>query len=233
MATRITVSAAPRTQEVKAKVLRRQDKVPAVLYGHDYASQTLQFDYLSAVRLVQQAGTSQLVMLNVEGDDQEHMVLIRQIQRDPVTEAIIHLDLYRLVAGVAVTTEVPVVQRGVAPVIESLGGIVNQLLDTIEIECMPQDMPQHLELDVSSLVDFSSFLTVADIDVPDGVRILVSPDTELIRVLMPRSEEELEEAATIAVEEVEVVGEEEGVEIEGEEIDAGEIAEEPEASEGE
>jgi large subunit ribosomal protein L25 len=210
MATRIGISATPRTQEVKAKELRRQDKVPAVLYGRDYASRALQFDYLAALRVVQQAGTSQLVMLDVEGDDQEHMVLIRQIQRDPVTEAIIHLDLYRLVAGVAVTTEVPVVQRGIAPVIERLGGIVNQLLDTLEIECLPNNIPQHLELDVSGLVDFNSFLTVADIEVPEGVEILVSPDTELIRVLMPRSEEELEEAATISVKDVEVIGEEEG-----------------------
>ncbi len=233
MATRIAVSATPRTQEVKAKELRRQDKVPAVLYGRDYASRALQFDYLSALRVVQQAGTSQLVMLDVEGDNQEHMVLIRQIQRDPVTEAILHLDLYRLVAGVLVTTEVPVVQRGIAPVIESLGGIVNQLLDTVEIECLPKDMPQYLELDVSGLVDFNSFLTVADIEVPEGVELLVSPDTELIRVLTPRSEEELEEAATISVEEVEVVGEEEGVEVEGEEIEAEDIAEESEAPEAE
>lgn len=233
MATRIAVSATPRTQEVKAKELRRQDKVPAVLYGRDYASRALQFDYLSALRVVQQAGTSQLVMLDVEGDNQEHMVLIRQIQRDPVTEAILHLDLYRLVAGVSVTTEVPVVQRGIAPVIESLGGIVNQLLDTVEIECLPKDMPQYLELDVSGLVDFNSFLTVADIEVPEGVELLVSPDTELIRVLTPRSEEELEEAATISVEEVEVVGEEEGVEVEGEEIEAEDIAEESEAPEAE
>ena len=228
MATRIGISATPRTQEVKAKELRRQDKVPAVLYGRDYASRALQFDYLAALRVVQQAGTSQLVMLDVEGDDQEHMVLIRQIQRDPVTEAIIHLDLYRLVAGVALTTEVPVVQRGVAPVVESLGGIVNQLLDTLEIECMPNNMPQYLELDVSGLVDFSSVLTVADIAVPEGVEILVSPDIELIRVLTPRSEEELEEAATISVEEVEVVGE-----AEGEEIEAEDIAEEAEAPEEE
>jgi large subunit ribosomal protein L25 len=229
MATRIGISATPRTQEVKAKELRRQDKVPAVLYGRDYASRALQFDYLAALRVVQQAGTSQLVMLDVEGDDQEHMVLIRQIQRDPVTEAILHLDLYRLVAGVAVTTEVPVVQRGVAPVIESLGGIVNQLLDTLEIECMPSNMPQYLELDVSGLVDFSSFLTVADIEVPEGVEILVAPDTELIRVLTPRSEEELEEAATISVEE----GEEEVVEVEDEEIEGEDIAEEAETPEAE
>jgi large subunit ribosomal protein L25 len=229
MATRIGISATPRTQEVKAKDLRRQDKVPAVLYGRDYASRALQFDYLAALRVVQQAGTSQLVMLDVEGDDQEHMVLIRQIQRDPVTEAILHLDLYRLVAGVAVTTEVPVVQRGVAPVIESLGGIVNQLLDTLEIECMPNNMPQYLELDVSGLVDFSSFLTVADIEVPEGVEILVAPDTELIRVLTPRSEEELEEAATISVEE----GEEEVVEVEDEEIEGEDIAEEAETPEAE
>ncbi len=228
MARRIAVSAALRSQDIKAKVLRRQDKVPAVLYGRDYASRALQFDYLAALRVVQQAGTSQLVMLDVEGDEQEHMVLIRQIQRDPVTEAIVHLDLYRLVAGVALTTEVPVVQRGVAPVVESLGGIVNQLLDTLEIECMPNNMPQYLELDVSGLVDFSSVLTVADIAVPEGVEILVSPDIELIRVLTPRSEEELEEAATISVEEVEVVGE-----AEGEEIEAEDIAEEAEAPEAE
>jgi large subunit ribosomal protein L25 len=233
MATRIAISATPRTQEVKAKVLRRQDKVPAVLYGRDYASRALQCDYLSAVRVVQQAGTSQLVMLDIEGDSQEHMVLIRQIQRDPVTEAILHLDLYRLVAGVSVTTEVPLVQRGVAPVIESLGGIVNQLLDTLEIECLPNNIPQHLELDVTGLVDFNSFLTVADIEVPEGVEILVSPDTELIRVLTPRSEEELEAAATVSVEEVEVIGEEEGVEVEGEEAEAEDTAAEAEAPEAE
>jgi len=229
MASSIALQGAPRIMSLKAKALRREGKVPAVLYGNDFASQNLQFDYLTIARVVQMAGTSRLVSLTIEGDDVEHTVLIREVQREPVSDAITHLDLYRLVAGVAISTEIPVVQVGVAPIIESMGGIVNQLMDTVEIECMPRDMPESLKVDVTSLDDFASFLTVDDLVVPPGVEVLLPGDTMLVRVLAPRSEEELEELAP-EVPELEVEGEEGAEVIEGEGEDL-EGEPEPEAAE--
>jgi large subunit ribosomal protein L25 len=200
MASRIAMNGQPRTGQVKPRELRRQQRVPAIMYGHGFPSRKLQFDYLSAVRVIREAGTSRLVELDIDGEDESHTVLIREVQRDPVSDVIIHLDLYRLVEGVAITTEVPVVQRGEAPVVESMGGIVNQLLDSIEIEVLPKDMPESISFDASALVDFDSFLTVGDLQIPEGVRVMVPDDTEVVRVVTPRSEEELE--AAMAVEEL-------------------------------
>ncbi|MBC7235742.1 MAG: 50S ribosomal protein L25 [Chloroflexi bacterium] len=195
MAAKISISVARRAEGVKARALRRQKIVPAIMYGHSFEPCTLQLDYLTAQRVVEQAGTSHLVNLSIQGENGEHMVLIREVQRDPVTDFITHLDFYRLVAGEMVTTEVPIALIGEAPAVEDRGGTLNQLLDAVEIECLPSDIPEALELDVSGLVDFDSSLTVADLRVPQGVKVLLPADTELVRVLAPRLEEEIEAPA--------------------------------------
>ena len=124
------------------------------------------------------------------------MALFRDVQRDPVSRAILHVDLYSVVAGQVITSTVPIVLVGEAPV--TLEGMsVTQLVSELDIECLPQDLPSAIVVDVSVLVDESSAVAFEDLDIPLGVTVLEPPESDIVRVHVPRAveeEEEVEEA---------------------------------------
>lgn len=193
MAITISLTAQLRDASIKPKALRRSGAVPAVIYGHGFDPQHLQFEYRTIDSVVRQAGQSHLVSLGVEGGE-DHTVLIREVQRDPLKDRIIHVDLYRVLAGEEITGEVPLVQRGESPAVE-LGGIVNQILGSLEIECLPKDLPEAIEIDLSRLVRMGSHLTVADLSIPEGVKVLTPADSQVIGIIAPRGLEEEEAEA--------------------------------------
>jgi len=202
MATMISLAGKPRDVGMKPKALRRADVVPGILYGHNYAPKAVQFEYLPLARTILQAGTSHFVSLTIEGEAEAQRVLIRDVQRNPVTSRITHVDLLAVMAGEKLRSEVPLVQQGVAPAAQ-LGGIIVQLLDSLEVECLPEDMPEAIHIDLSRLTDLHSHLSVADLEVPERVTVLVSPDTDVVQVSVPRAvaaEEEEAQASTEAAE---------------------------------
>jgi large subunit ribosomal protein L25 len=194
MTTSITLTAQSRDNTVTPKALRRSQTIPGVVYGHGFAAQSLQFPYLPLARALQRAGTSQMIMLSIEGQAEAQATLVRDIQRDPITGQITHVDLYALVAGEKVRIQVPIVQRGRAPV-EEAGGIIVQILESLEVECLPQDMPEAIEVDLSTLTDMGSRVTVADLPIPPGVTLLSDLDLGVIHVGVPRKLVEEEAAA--------------------------------------
>jgi large subunit ribosomal protein L25 len=133
------------------------------------------------------------------------------VQRDPVTSRLLHIDLYRTQAGEAVRLTVPLVHVGEAPVVE-VGGVVLSLLDELEIECLPRDVPEAIHVDLSSLVDMQSVITVADLAIPEGVTVLTDPETDVVRVSLPTKMEEVVEAGAEEVEGAEGPEETEGSE---------------------
>jgi large subunit ribosomal protein L25 len=212
MANTISLAAQPRDTDVKAKALRRAGIVPGVLYGPGFETQSLQFDYRALQRVVHEAGLSRLVSLPIKGKKKPETVLIREVQRDPVTDQILHIDMYRIIADQTLTTTVPLVQQGVSPAVE-LGGVVALRLEVLDIECLPGDLPDMIAVDLTTLEDVGARLTVADLPIPSGVTVLTPPDTDVVRIIAPRAEE---------------VEEEVEVEIEGEEIEGEAPAEEGE-----
>ncbi|MHB0859419.1 MAG: 50S ribosomal protein L25 [Anaerolineae bacterium] len=208
MAATITLAGTSRADNKTARALRREAIVPGVVYGHRFEAKSVQFDYAAIERVVNSAGTSQAVALSVGEDVAEQTVLIRDVQRDPVTRRILHVDLYALVAGEKLRTSIPLVQHGVAPAVE-LGGVVMQALEQLDIECVPADMPQSISVDLAALTSLTSHIAVADLDIPSGVTVLVAPETVVASITIPRglAEEEAaeaeEEAAAEAVESAE------------------------------
>lgn len=189
MAATITLAANSRDNSKTARALRREAIVPGVVYGHRFEAKSVQFDYAAVARVIAAAGTSHMVTLSIDGDAAGQTVLIREVQRDPVTRRLLHVDLYALVAGEKVRTAVPLVHQGEAPVVE-LGGSVMQSLEQLEIECVPADMPASIAVDLSALVDFSSHITVADLAIPAGVTVLDPAETIVASVTAVRVEEE-------------------------------------------
>jgi len=178
-----------------------------VLYGHRFEPTKLQFAYQSLARVVSEAGFSHFVGVQVDGGD-THDALLREVQRDPVTERILHVDLYRVLADEKLHSAVPLRLVGHAPAVEE-GGVMAQLLDTLEVECFPRDLPEVINVDVSQLVDLPSHLTVADIAIPDGVEVLTDDETVAVQVSVPRAvvEEEAAEEELVLGEAAETEGE--------------------------
>ncbi|MFO7916510.1 MAG: 50S ribosomal protein L25 [Anaerolineae bacterium] len=232
MAERIELAGELRDGREKAKALRRQKIVPGVLYGRDFNSLSVKFNNQSINEVIHKAGTSRLISLEIDGDGDSHTALIRDIQRDPVTSDVLHVDLYRVVEGQTITNLVPITTYGRSPVLE-MGATVVQVLDYVEVECRPEDMPEDIAVDLATLENIHDHVAVADLPVPKDVEILTPPETEVIQVIAQRAEEEVEEILTAAAPvapEIGIEAEEEVEEeiVEGEEVEEGEEEEEEE-----
>lgn len=211
-----------------ARKLRAAGRTPAVLYGHDQDTVPLSVDTREMSHALHtSAGFNVLVDLMVDGT--EHLVLPREVQQNHVKGQIVHVDFLAVSRTEKIQVEVEVIAVGDAPGVKQ-GGVVDHHLREVAVECFPQDVPEHLEADVSRL-DLGDMLHVSDLVPPAGVTILTNPEEAVLAVITPailRTEADL----TIAGEEPAVVEptEEEEEAAEGEEPAEG--AEPPAAEEG-
>ena len=171
-----------------ARTLRREGKVPGVIYGHDRAAESVVVETLALAKLLGGISASTTVVdVTVDGRAPVK-ALIREIQRDSLRPAqILHLDFYEVRADEAVTVEVPVHLSGIPDGVRNFGGVLDHSLRELEIEVLPGDIPESIELDVTALTIGHS-LFVRDITIAKG-RILNDPDTPVCTVVAPRSEE--------------------------------------------
>jgi large subunit ribosomal protein L25 len=190
MAQQASLQAAIRTTTGKgaARTLRRQGKVPGVIYGHGREAEAVLIDTGALNRMLVgiSAGTA---IVDVAVDDRPPVkALIREIQRDAVRPSeILHLDLYEVRSDEEITLEVPVRLIGVPDGVRNFGGVLDHVLRELEIEVLPSNIPEHVDLDVTELAIGHS-LFVRDIDVPNA-RVLNDPDTPICTVVAPRTEE--------------------------------------------
>lgn len=219
MATIITIEATTRQPGGKggARQVRFQKKVPAVVYGHGRESQPLTLDALAlekALTGVEPAST--LIELSVDG--KKSRALIREIQRHALRPDIIHVDFYEIRAHEKVTLKVPVHLVGTPDGVRNAGGVLDQVIREVEIEVLPEHIPDRVELDVSELTIGHS-KHVGDLSIPNAV-ILTQGDLTIATVVPPRAEEVVAPAAEAVTEVAEPelirkVREEEGEEGEG------------------
>ena len=190
MAQTATLSAAIRQDTGKgaARSLRRQGKVPGVIYGHGRTAEALVVDTVALNKmLIGISAATTIVDVAIEGRPAVR-ALIREIQRDALHPGeIIHLDLYEIQADEAITLEVPIHLTGIPDGVRNFGGVLDHSLRELEIEVLPADIPEHIELDVTSLAIGHS-LFVRDIT-PGKFTILNEPDTPICSVVAPRTEE--------------------------------------------
>ncbi|HEX7335857.1 MAG TPA: 50S ribosomal protein L25 [Gemmatimonadales bacterium] len=171
-----------------ARTLRRQGKIPAVIYGHNRAAEPVVVDTQALNKMLVgiSAGTT---VLDVVVDGRPAVkALIRELQRDSVRPAeILHLDLYEVKADETVTLSVPIHLVGIPDGVRNFGGVLDHVLRELEIEVLPADIPEHVELDVTALTIGHS-LFVRDLKV-EKAEILNDPDTPVCTVVAPRAEE--------------------------------------------
>ena len=190
----------------KVKNLRQSLKVPAVLYGHDVKNQNLSVDNQQFIKLYKKAGSSSLVDLQIS-DKKPVKVLIQDIQRDPVTEDIIHIDFHQVKMTEKITAEVEILFVGEPPAVKELGGILVKNISKLKIECLPENLVNKIEVDITSLKTFEDMVKVKDLKLAPGIEVKAKPEEVVANVQPPRSEEELKELEEKVEEKVEEVAE--------------------------
>lgn len=186
------------TGKQAAKRLRRAGAVPAVLYGGT-KPEAVSVDPRTVLKIIHGHGSStQLVSLKAPGDSGTmRMAVIRDLQFDPVSEQLLHVDLQEVAADRAISVMVAVHPLGEAAGVRDQKGILNLALHEIEVSCLPSQIPERIDADVSALM-IGDVLTVADLRVPEGVRILNAPDQAVATLAPPMAEEAPAAVAPIA-----------------------------------
>jgi large subunit ribosomal protein L25 len=187
----------------KVKQLRRQGILPVHMYGRGIDSMSLQGVAGDLRRLLPQIGTNIPVSVRVEGNEGENVCFVRDVQRHPVTEDLLHIDFIRVDVTQTISAEVPIALIGSAPATQQ-GGTLLQPLTSLLVEALPMNIPATVEADVSGLDDFEKSIVVRDIPIADNVTVLTDRDEFVARVIPPRvetetfdvSDEELDEEAT-------------------------------------
>jgi len=190
--------------------LRREGMIPAILYGSGSSNVPLTLKKQD-VFMILKSDTGENTVFQVSFDSEIRDVMIKELQRDPVTDEILHADFVHIAMDKAIRVSVPLVSVGEAVGVKTEGGFVDFITRELEVECLPKNIPEHIEMDISGL-HLRHSLKAEDITLPEGVKLITSSDTILVLIEAPLKEEEIE-----VEEEEEVIAEEEEPEVIGKE----------------
>lgn len=202
------LSAETRTE--KGEKMRTKISVPAVVYGAGSQTESLSLNYEEFAKLFSEAGEASLIDLLVGGKD-TGKVLIHDIQYDPVSDRVVHVDLRRIDMNKEMTATVELRFVGEAPIIKEQGGTLMHNIDEVEVKCLPKDLVSHIDVDMAALKTFEDFVKIKDLAIPAGITI-TNPHAEdlVIKATPALTEDEIkamEEAAKAAdVSKIEVAG---------------------------
>ncbi len=191
MSEQVTIQVQPREEKGKneSRRLRRQGLVPAVVYGGGREPEGVAVDPrpLEAVLLTER-GKNTLLHLRIGDRDLKRAVLMREIQRHPVTDRILHADFVRVEMDNKTEVDVPIVAAGIATGVKSEGGLLEFIHRTVTVRCLPADIPQHIEADVTEL-HVGQHLEAGELTLPAGVE-LAMPATETLLTISGKPAEE-------------------------------------------
>lgn len=165
----------------KVKRLRKEGIVPLTVYGSNVGPLSLQAKYRALEVALMKAGGTSLIDLNIEGGN-THSVLAREVQRDVLKGTILHVDFFAIDAKVAIRADIPVNLVGQSPVVAAREGILLTGTNTVTIETLPGKLMDSIDVDLSKLTEIGDAITVADLDLGDGIIIINEPDEMLARV---------------------------------------------------
>lgn len=171
-----------------ARSLRRDGKVPGVIYGHTRAPQALALDARELGRLLERiAAETTVIELSIDGGTSR--TLIREIQRHPVKRTILHVDFQELVVGEMVTVAIPLVITGTPVGVRLSGGILTQVTNELQCRVDPANIPNHIDVDVATL-DIGDSVHVSDLTIPEGVEVLDDESTTIVNLSAPKTSDD-------------------------------------------
>jgi large subunit ribosomal protein L25 len=190
MAKQVKLAAEPRTAIGRSAVrkLKAAGSVPAVMYGSKDKPEALQVSKRDINALLSHAaGENILVELEIAG--KSRLALVQEVQHAPLGGAVLHIDFHAVSQDEVIHADVPLEPTGIANGVKNMGGLLEQSLRSLAIECLPRDLPDVIRVDVSAL-DIGDAIHVRDIQLPSGVSTRIEPDLTAFSVLAPTVEEE-------------------------------------------
>ena len=178
----------------KVKYIRREGKIPAVVYGKDFDSLPISLDKRATTNTIVKVSSSTILTLKIDGKEQP--TLIRDIQKDYILNEITHIDFLAVSAKEKLRTTVSITLVGEAPVLKEYDALMVTGIEGIEVECFPQDLPESIEVDISTLNEIGEAIYVKDIQAPADVEFLTDLE-ELVVVATAIKEEAVEEVEEI------------------------------------
>ena len=194
----------------KVKTLRRQGITPVHVFGHGIEPEALQCDTIDLQQILAQAGTTGIVGLKVDKSRKKRNVMVREVQKEPRSGQLLHVDFYQIRMEEKLKVDVPIVLTGEAPALKFKENFLSHELDSLSVECLPDDIPNHIEVNVSILEEADQSIYVEDIVLGEEITVLNNPDQLVAKINVGHVEREIEAEEIEAVEagEAEAVGEE-------------------------
>lgn len=190
----------------QVSAIRRAGQLPAVIYGYNIDPISIEFDLHDASKSLTGLAPSALVTVDVEGTP--HKALVREKQRNKITGILLHVDFLAISMKEKLRSQVYIEIVGLSPAIKDFNGVLVTGNDEVEVECLPQDLPERIVVDISILQKIGDGVYIRDLRIPEGVKILDDPDT-MVALITAQAAEEVEVAV---VAEVPLTGEPEIIE---------------------
>ena len=196
------------TEEIKLEAKNREEKngtvqtirkdgfIPANIYGPGFDNKNIMVKEQEFNKVFGVAGESQLINLEIEGGQQEK-VIVKDIQKNPVKDNIIHVDFYKVDMNKKIQTEIPLVFIGEAKAVKELGGILIKNIDSLEVKCLPGNLVDNIEVDLSVLVSIHDAIRIEDLKLPEGMEPTGNVRETLVNIVEPVKEEEKKEVAAV------------------------------------
>ncbi|OGL78649.1 hypothetical protein A3J43_02365 [Candidatus Uhrbacteria bacterium RIFCSPHIGHO2_12_FULL_54_23] len=181
----------------KVKALRRAHQIPAIVYGHGVTPRAITVPEGVLASAYRAAGASSILDIAIDGASTK--ALIKDVRRDPVSGAILHVDFQEVKLTEKIKAPVPLVVKGEAKAVKELGAVLVRSLGQCEVECLPQDLPHEFAVEVAHLAAVGDMIRVSDLVVPPHVRVLTRPETVVVIIEKKKEEEAAPVAAAAAV----------------------------------
>jgi large subunit ribosomal protein L25 len=177
----------------KVGALRRQGKLPAVLYGHRIETSPILLDTYEGSQTLSRLTSSSLVTIDLDG--KQYLAQVREKQRDILKNRLVHVDFQVVSLTEKMHTKVGIELTGIAPAVKNFNAMIHTVLTALEVECMPQDLPARIVVDISGLAEIGDNIRVRDVVLSDKVKIRADKEEIIAVATAPRKEEISEEVA--------------------------------------
>jgi large subunit ribosomal protein L25 len=190
----------------KTRALKESGRIPAVVYGHKIKNVSLDVDYKEFEKVYRKAGVNSLIEIDIAGEKEKKIVLIHELQKDPITDKFTHIDFFETSAKEEVEVRIPLVLEGVSLAVKDLGGTLIKNISELHVKALPQNLPHEIRVSIDGLKTFEDHILVKDLNLPKDVKVSAKPDEIVVSVAQPsKVEEELAKEIKEEVENVEKV----------------------------
>jgi len=183
----------------KSRFLRRQGITPVHLFGYDTEPMALQCETVQLKQVLRTAGKTKLVEIRVDKHKKPRNVVVREVQKDAISGQLIHVDFFQVSLEEKIKVEVPVVLVGEAPALKVKTNMMAHDLAAVEVECLPDRIPETIQVDVSVLVEDDQSIQVKDLVLGEGVVALTNPEQVVVRIASLQIEKEEKKVVAEAV----------------------------------